>query len=222
MKCPIRRKGDNDKPSTSKKRNLILGSATAEFAANAAELSSKSLLANVLDINDDWINPSNSGTKKFQQPPPPQMTASTIPSFLQSNGNVVMPKRAGLTTGLERSAAYLRRENSNLSQSGTGTTDSGGGLGGSSVNDSSSSFYMSKNEMMRKCMQSILKELRAITEKLREDEDDEEKGLEWKFAAMVIDRLCMIVFAVATLLSAILILFTSKNIFKPSDPSPTF
>jgi hypothetical protein len=68
-------------------------------------------------------------------------------------------------------------------------------------------------------LHSILKELKTITQKLKDDKDDEGKSLDWKFAAMVIDRLCMVIFAFATFLSAILILFTSKNILKKSDPS---
>lgn len=150
------------------------------------ELSSKSLLANVLDINDDWIG--NKKRQQFQLQPQ------------KSNGSVP--------------GAYLRRENSTLSNSGTDSSQMGSGTG--------ETIYVSKNEMMRKCLMSILKELKTITQKLKEDEDDEEKALDWKFAAMVIDRLCMVVFAVATLLSAVLILFTSKNIFKPSDPSPFY
>lgn len=198
MKSPRRR---NAKKPQDKRQLLNSLGSTVEFVNT--EQSSKSLLANVLDINDDWIG----GNKKLQQAQQAAMP-STTSGFLQSNGSVT-----------NKRGAYLRRENSNLSQSGATTDSSPFGSGNSNGHES---FYMSKNEMMRKCLSSILKELRSITQKLREEEDEEENGLEWKFAAMVIDRLCMIVFAVATLLSAILILFTSKNIFKPSDPSPTF
>ena len=199
MKSPRRR---NAKKPQDKRQLLNSLGSTVEFVNT--EQSSKSLLANVLDINDDWIGGNNKKLQQAQQAAMPSTTAG----FLQSNGSVT-----------NKRGAYLRRENSNLSQSGGTTTDSSPFGSG---NGHESSFYMSKNEMMRKCLSSILKELRSITQKLREEEDEEENGLEWKFAAMVIDRLCMIVFAVATLLSAILILFTSKNIFKPSDPSPTF
>jgi hypothetical protein len=44
----------------------------------------------------------------------------------------------------------------------------------------------------------ILKELEIISSKTKQDLDDKFKSLNWKFAAMVIDRLCLILFAFAT------------------------
>ena len=67
-------------------------------------------------------------------------------------------------------------------------------------------------------MKSILKELRCITNKIKRDEYEEEKSLDWKFAAMVIDRLCMILFYLATFITTCLILLTSKSFYKKSDP----
>ena len=95
-----------------------------------------------------------------------------------------------------------------------------------SVDDPSLNEYaMSPSASMRKAneiyslrrnLNLILKELRVITNKLREDEEDEEKSLNWKFAANVIDRLCMVFFAMATCFSFIIILLTSENFFKLS------
>jgi hypothetical protein len=67
---------------------------------------------------------------------------------------------------------------------------------------------------LKKTLHNILKELRFITQKVKDDEEEEGRQLGWKFAAMVIDRLCIIVFTVATFISTIAILFTSKNFFK--------
>ena len=156
----------------------------------ANELSSKSLLANVLDINDDWI-----GINKKKEQEQQQIAQSPQQHIKQKKSN-----NSKLNNG------SLMRDNSSVSQSGTDNSEPING-------------YMSNKDMLRKCLTAILKELRSITQKLKEDEDDEGKALDWKFAAMVIDRLCMVVFTVATLLSTVLILFTSKNIFKPSDPS---
>jgi nicotinic acetylcholine receptor len=71
-------------------------------------------------------------------------------------------------------------------------------------------------------LNAILKELRCMTQKLKDDEEEEEQSLNWKFAAMVIDRLCMYFFAIATFISTALILFTSSNLYKSSDPDPKF
>lgn len=56
----------------------------------------------------------------------------------------------------------------------------------------------------------ILRELEVISTKTKQDIDDKYKSLNWKFAAMVIDRMCLYLFAVATLTSTCLF---SVNIF---------
>ena len=76
--------------------------------------------------------------------------------------------------------------------------------------------------MVKRNLHLILKEMRVITQKIKDDEDDEQKAFTWKFAAMVIDRLCMIIFAIANVVSTVGILLTSKNFFKDSNPDPRF
>lgn len=39
-------------------------------------------------------------------------------------------------------------------------------------------------------LQGILNELRYLTGRMKEDEEEKEEVLDWKFAGMVIDRLC--------------------------------
>jgi len=43
---------------------------------------------------------------------------------------------------------------------------------------------------------SLLQELRCITRRMRSDEEKENETNDWKFAAMVIDRLCFYLFSV--------------------------
>lgn len=209
MKGPRRR---CTKRNYYEKKLMLMSSINSTNNELSNELSSKSLLANVLDINDDWIgnNNNNSSKKKpLQDQAPPQQQHENLQ--MQQQQHIVkksLSKKYHHQN--ENGGTSLRRENSNLSQSET------------SGDTAAALSYLSKGDTLRKSLGSILKELRTITQKLKEDEDDEGKALDWKFAAMVIDRLCMVVFAVATLLSAILILFTSKNIFKPSDPSFSF
>ena len=110
------------------------------------------------------------------------------------------------------SVTYLKRDNSSLSQS--------------TFDNQTDSFLSNTNKAdvtsLKRNLNLILKELRTITNKIKDDEEDEVQALTWKFAAMVIDRLCMVFFAVATALSTGLILLTSKNFFEPSDPSDRF
>ena len=80
-----------------------------------------------------------------------------------------------------------------------------------------------KNEfyLLKHSLECILEEIKIITQKLNEDEE-EEQSLNWKFAAMVIDKLCIYIFSFATFLSTALILFTSPNLYRSSDPDPIF
>jgi len=60
----------------------------------------------------------------------------------------------------------------------------------------------------------ILKELQFITRKIKNDDEEDDKSQDWKFTAMVVDRLCLVFFALATFISTAAILLTAKNFFK--------
>ena len=55
----------------------------------------------------------------------------------------------------------------------------------------------------------ILKELRVLTDKLKADEEDDAMENDWKFAAMVLDRLCLITFTGFTMLATAALLITA-------------
>ncbi|XP_023720497.1 neuronal acetylcholine receptor subunit alpha-7 isoform X9 [Cryptotermes secundus] len=131
------------------------------------ERSSKSLLANVLDIDDDFRH---------------------HPGTLQTSGAVS-------TTGFLR-GAHTHHED-------------GGGGGGTLLHGSggSSSCLGPHRELTL-----ILKELRVITDKLRKEDEAAEVTNDWKFAAMVVDRLCLIVFTLFTVIATIAVLFSAPHI----------
>lgn len=58
----------------------------------------------------------------------------------------------------------------------------------------------------------ILKELRVITDKLRKEDEAAEVTNDWKFAAMVVDRLCLIIFTLFTVIATIAVLFSAPHI----------
>ena len=64
-----------------------------------------------------------------------------------------------------------------------------------------------KNELL-----AILNELRYITHKIKEDNEANEETNDWKFAAMVIDRLCIWVFSVYMVVATVAIFFSSPNV----------
>lgn len=58
----------------------------------------------------------------------------------------------------------------------------------------------------------ILQELRAITRYLERDRDERELNNEWKFLAMVVDRMCLWVFSVYTLVAMGAVVFSAPNL----------
>jgi hypothetical protein len=80
----------------------------------------------------------------------------------------------------------------------------------------------SEESVVKRNLNMIFRELNIISKKIKEDEDLELKSLKWKFAAMVIDRFCLVFFASSTVISTTVILFTCENFFKSSDPNPRF
>ena len=58
----------------------------------------------------------------------------------------------------------------------------------------------------------ILKEIRVITEKLKEDDEAAAVEADWKFAAMVIDRLCLIVYTLFTIIASVAVIWTAPHV----------
>ncbi|XP_032529179.2 neuronal acetylcholine receptor subunit alpha-7 isoform X2 [Danaus plexippus] len=58
----------------------------------------------------------------------------------------------------------------------------------------------------------ILKELRVITDKMRTDDEEADISRDWKFAAMVVDRLCLIIFTLFTIIATLAVLLSAPHI----------
>ena len=58
----------------------------------------------------------------------------------------------------------------------------------------------------------ILKEIRVITDKIREEDDSSTVEGDWRFAAMVLDRLCLLFFTVFTILATVAVLLTAPHV----------
>lgn len=61
-------------------------------------------------------------------------------------------------------------------------------------------------------LQGILREIRFITARMRKSEEDAEVVGDWKFAAMVVDRMCLIVFTTFTVVATIAVLLSAPRI----------
>jgi len=66
---------------------------------------------------------------------------------------------------------------------------------------------------MRNELLAILNELRYITKKIKDDLECEEETNDWKFAAMVVDRLCFWIFSLY-LVGATIAIFTAPSFHK--------
>lgn len=126
------------------------------------ERSSKSLLANVLDIDDDFR----------------QIRAQSSTPTASHNG--------GYTRLLGRSFEE----------------------GGFPVHQPGTYCFNNTREL-----HSILKELRFITGSMKQNEENNEVVMDWKFAAMVVDRFCLITFTLYTVISTVVVIFTAPHIF---------
>nr|XP_044252094.1 acetylcholine receptor subunit alpha-type acr-16 isoform X1 [Drosophila takahashii] len=61
----------------------------------------------------------------------------------------------------------------------------------------------------------ILKELRWITEQLKKEDETSDITRDWKFAAMVVDRLCLIIFTLFTIIATLAVLFSAPHFIFP-------
>jgi len=59
----------------------------------------------------------------------------------------------------------------------------------------------------------ILKEIKVITERIKDDEEAAAVLADWRFAAMVLDRLCLIFFTAFTTIATIMVLGTAPHVF---------
>lgn len=128
------------------------------------ERSSKSLLANVLDIDDDFRHYggcSNAATLNSTY------LRSTTPTSSMHHGH----------------------------HSTTNTMDESGGC-----------------SVTQRDLQLILREIQFITNKMRRNEEEQDIISDWKFAAIVIDRFCLIVFTMFTIIATLVVLLSAPHI----------
>lgn len=130
------------------------------------ERSSKSLLANVLDIDDDFRHNHRGGGT-----PTPLPTAAffrTVYRQHEDNGNGGRLHESLMSNHACLSADYE--------------------------------------------LALILKEIRFITDQLRKEDEAADVTRDWKFAAMVVDRLCLIIFTLFTIIATLAVLFSAPHI----------
>jgi len=156
---------------------ITLKTLTIQSKMKELDPPSKSLLANVLDMEDDY---------RPTVPPPPLPPSNHHNHLSPPLSNHINHNHAHKNGGLFRSPnelPFFEPEKVTPLPSGT----------------------------MRE-LTMILKELRVLTDKLKADEEDDAMENDWKFAAMVLDRLCLITFTGFTMLATAALLITAPHV----------
>nr|ACP31291.1 nicotinic acetylcholine receptor a6 subunit isoform XV [Tribolium castaneum] len=135
------------------RKTILMNSRMKELELK--ERSSKSLLANVLDIDDDFRNVSTGGNNA-------SMTTSLGGTFMRH------------PTTIEEAA---------VPSSGT-----------------------------QRDLQNILRELQFITNRMKKADEEAEVISDWKFAAMVVDRFCVIIFTMFAIIATVAVLLSAPHI----------
>ncbi|XP_055598062.1 neuronal acetylcholine receptor subunit alpha-7 isoform X5 [Uranotaenia lowii] len=95
-----------------------------------------------------------------------------------------------------------------------------GGITGSTTAISTSGFsrpttveeHHSMSGCSHKDLHHILKELQFITNRMRKADEEAELISDWKFAAMVVDRFCLFVFTLFTIIATVTVLLSAPHI----------
>ncbi|CAO1372958.1 unnamed protein product [Diamesa hyperborea] len=136
------------------------------------ERSSKSLLANVLDIDDDF--------RHNCRPMTPGGTLPHNPPYFRT--------------------VYRHDDNCSIGTIGGRMPDA---IAPHACSYTSSADYE---------LALILKEIRFITDQIRKEDEDSGVAKDWKYAAMVVDRLCLIIFTFFTIAATIAVLLSAPHI----------
>ena len=68
-------------------------------------------------------------------------------------------------------------------------------------------------DLHRHELRTIVAELRFLTDFVRKQEEEDDISQDWKFSAMVIDRLCLVLFTIMTSIFSYVTLFSAPNFF---------
>ena len=130
--------------------------------------------------------------------------------YFSSRVNVALyavPRRHARAPPLQHSASSADTETSHVLYDGDGVA-LGGGPGGTPSGAGVGPYLTGS---IRGELLAILNELRFITRKIKDENDSTEETNDWKFAAMVIDRLCFWIFTLYLIVATIAI-FTAPKI----------
>ncbi|XP_014203486.1 acetylcholine receptor subunit alpha-type acr-16 [Copidosoma floridanum] len=195
---------DDDVTQKSQKPSPVTGTSKAYGDLELHQRSSKSLLANVLDLEDNALASHNNLLNNVYSTPGPHHhghvhvtphhhhhphTATTTPHHQHYP---VPPPPVGHQLG------HTPHHHAHPAEPATGPQVE---------TILQSACFCARYELIL-----ILKEIKVITDELKNNEEQTKITNDWKFAAMVIDRLCLIVFTLFTIIATITVLFSAPHI----------
>ena len=139
------------------------------------EIKSKSLMANIVDTEEDFHPPGSSHLVHPSQP---------LTNICMTRWGLSQPDLTSLITHL------IFRSNP-------------------SINNQESESQISP---LQREFGLILKEIRIITDRIREDDEASAAAGDWKFAAMVLDRMCLIFFTTFTIVATCAVLSVAPHV----------
>lgn len=180
------------------------------------ERSSKSLLANVLDMDDDLRPSSTLPGHAHIHPHHPSHAHSSAPGGAPTAG-IINNVGSAPTVGPLGTAGGFTRITPGLPVLPPGFLP-GSSMAGADPDSTGNSIGAMAHtggpfpSGIQRELSLILKELRVITDKIRDEEDTAAIENDWKFAAMVLDRLCLITFTLFTFIATFAVLLTAPHI----------
>ncbi|XP_057371245.1 acetylcholine receptor subunit alpha-type acr-16-like [Daphnia carinata] len=224
------------------RKTILMNSRIKEMELK--ERSSRSLLANVLDMDDDFRSASgisyaptynsnltnryssgggvgsglggvggNGGRGVIIGGPAGggvgPGNSSTLPHFPTSGSY----HQQQASVGQQQSSVHLVESSlihGNMISANAQSSTFGSRAGGFAIDeDSPSTPYCIQAQ---RDLQAIIRELRFITSKLKKKEDENDLIADWKFAAMVVDRICLFIFTMFTIIATLAVLFSAPHI----------
>ena len=67
------------------------------------------------------------------------------------------------------------------------------------------------SQPLQKELSFVRKEIKVITDKIKEEDEAEAVEGDWKFSAMVIDCICLIVYTLFTMIATVVVLWTAPH-----------
>jgi len=184
--------------STTSNRKSTSSSSTSKKLDIFQQTSSRSLLANVLDLEDDFLllNLTAGGTRARRVQVPtsielPCLTTAQVSRTGTPDDDRLYPRRHGPPGRLN------------------GTP---GGCVPSDGPGSTTSWPGDCCDLECALLTDVLDEVKYLTGRMRQDAATQRVCSEWKFAAMVVDRLCLWLFSIFTLVSTGTILLSAPDV----------